>query len=95
MAPGKQNFFQFYYRTVYRGRHSWKYVLRVYDDPALSICNAGRRSDLIYSIDPGIWRNHWLLDFIFPDPDGKPAKSCSVPCAVPCSSADKKIAAIR
>lgn len=65
MAPGKQNFFQFYYRTVYRGRHSWKYVLRVYDDPALSICNAGRRSDLIYSIDPGIWRNHWLLDFIF------------------------------
>ena len=55
MESGKQDFFQLYYRTVYRSCDSWKYVLCIHDNSAFSICNAGGCPDFIYSIDPAVW----------------------------------------
>lgn len=65
MESGKQDFFQLYYRTVYRSCDSWKYVLCIHDNPAFSICNAGGCPDFIYSIDPAVWRNYRMLGSIF------------------------------
>lgn len=78
MESGKQDFFQLYYRTVYRSCDSWKYVLCIHDNPAFSICNAGGCPDFIYSIDPAVWRNYRMLGSIFSDPYDKSCKSSSV-----------------
>ena len=90
MESGKQDFFQLYYRTVYRSCDSWKYVLCIHDNPAFSICNAGGCPDFIYSIDPAVWRNYRMLGSIFSDPYDKSCKSSSVSGTFPYLAADRR-----
>lgn len=90
MESGKQDFFQLYYRTVYRSCDSWKYVLCIHDNPAFSICNAGGCPDFIYSIDPAVWRNYRMLGSIFSDPYDKSCKSSSVSGTFPYPAADRR-----
>lgn len=90
MESGKQDFFQLYYRTVYRSCDSWKYVLCIHDNPAFSICNAGGCPDFIYSIDPAVWRNYRMLGSFFSDPYDKSCKSSSVSGTFPYPAADRR-----
>ncbi len=75
LESGKQDFFQLYYRTVYRSCDSSEYV-RIHH--IRSNMNVGGCPDFIYSIDPAVWRNYRMLGSIFSDPYDKSCKSSSV-----------------
>ena len=65
-----------------------KHVFCFYVHSPVPLCHAGGSADWFYSIDPIVWRNYRMLDFLFPDPYGKPHAGGAVPGTFPDPSAD-------